>query len=163
MNSRFLLYTFTLGCCLGCSQDDSIPAYTFKLQNLQGTLEGKSWVFQTGSAKAMEGMLEIVLYDLETVVPNACLPLGSIKSIIFTIPNQEGLYKLANLSSESPVTVTYFSVERQLNFITADGVVELSHLTETGIIGRMDLNWPVYENEFEGGNINGSFVIPICQ
>jgi hypothetical protein len=163
MNYRCLLSLIITSLLAGCDSDDPFPGYVFKDQNLQGTIEDRLWVFQTGSAEVAEDMLQIILYDLEITIFNACLPTGGVTSVVFSVPKQTGLYKLANLVSGSPVTVTYFSAERQLNFITADGAIEISTLTETGLTGRMDINWLVYEGEYEGGDINGNFVIPICQ
>jgi hypothetical protein len=107
----------------GCNSDDPLPGYVFKEQNLHGAIEDKTWVFQAGSAEVEEDMLQIVLYDLEITLFNVCSPVAGVSSVVFSVPHQTGLYPLANLASGSPVTVTYFSAERQLNFITADGAI----------------------------------------
>lgn len=79
--------------------------------------------------------------------------------VFFSIPNEEGLYKLKfdfNGSASDNQTVTIFQEDGFFNCIAAEGAVEITTISETGVTGKIDARCDA------GFFINGNFSVNFC-
>jgi hypothetical protein len=144
-----------------CSSEDPKPAYNFVDQDLSGKIENEAWTFGDGYAAVTgagaDAKMHITL--LKEVEGEGCdiIPTGDM--VIFTLPFATGLETLLldfnNL--ENSRTVTLFDEEQTLNSIATQGAVEITSISDTEVVGRIDA-------QADNGNyVNGNFAVSLCQ
>lgn len=148
-----------------CNKDeDNGASYSFKDQNLQGLIEGIAFDFKDGTASEgfEEGELFIKLINETEPSEEACEAFGTEKvNVIFSIPNQVGIYELSfSFSGSSNQTVSLVdneSDEIPLTVVATLGAVEILSISENQITGRMDAR-------ADGSSfVNGNFTADFCQ
>ena len=146
---------------LSCSGDDNDDAYkySFKDRDLSGKIAGDNWTYADGRAEEStfddELMLDVSLI-LAQDVP-ACETFGvEGDEVFFFIPREIGLYKLSVSLDFQGRTVTLLDKEDFTNYIAGEGAVEILSITETEVLGRMDVR-------YDGDNfVNGNFMVSFC-
>lgn len=143
--------------------DDDGPAYDFKDQIAQGTINGKSWTFESGRAEISNGELSIDLSaDSESIPCETFFFDGLI--IFFYIDNETGTTELNfDLNDfDNSKTATFYDPEdgeSGLNIIATEGAIEILSITDTEITGRLDIR-DGYDNS---SSVNGNFTIELCE
>ncbi len=146
---------------LACGKDDEAPAYDFKDQTLAGAIEGQNWNYGDGYA-TITGEGATAKLHVTLVLPTeseGCDIVPEGDRVFFTFPLSTGVHvlRLDFNDMENSRTVTLFDSEETMNVIATQGAVEITSITDTEVIGRMDARSD--ENNF----INGDFSVPICQ
>jgi len=155
---KSIILTAFTGCLFfffSCSEDEETPGYNFLDQNLQGEIDGTSWIFRTGTAEpssSMPNQLSIEMVNEEIIDPCSQFFFDQ-EQIFFSVPNQLGLYQL-DLQSQ---TVTFF-IPPGSNFIAGEGAIEIQSIdTSNGIVtGRMDVR------ANDNTSANGNFTLEFC-
>ena len=164
-STTLLLLPSFLLFAVSCSKDDEAdgPSYEFIDQNAQGTIDGISFSFQTGTAEDSffnEEELSIDLYDESEDITDVCdfFGFGDAVRVFFSIPNTVGLYELSFSfdDAENGRTVTMFNPAKTLNIIATEGAVEILSISDTEVSGRLDID------AGEGNEVNGNFTVTIC-
>ena len=146
---------------VACGEDEENgPSFEFINQNLQGSINGETWNFESGDAGEStfdEGQLFVTLYG--TMVEDPCEAFGVVgNSVFFSIPNEIGVHELhLNFEEGSGQTATLFDDSETLNIIATEGAIELISNTNGTLTGRMDARGN------DNSAVNGNFSVPICQ
>ena len=150
-----------------CDEDDPGSSFEFIDQNLQGTIDGLPYTFGEGTADAVnidgENELSFDLLDADENFTAVCdlFGFGDEVSILFSTPNEVGLYELFfDLSSFDGQTVTLLNPNGEggvpNNIIASTGAVEILTITDSEVTGRIDAR-------FDGDNtVNGNFTVIFC-
>jgi len=147
-----------------CGSDDEPGAdYNFVEQVAQGVIEGDDWTLGSGTASATEDqdgnkIYSVNMYSAQETMQDACGFFGAdFDKIFFSIPTEVGVYALSfDLSSFSGRTATLYDNETGLNVIASDGAIEIVEVTETQVIGKVDIR------SGTDNNINGNFTLDLC-
>lgn len=157
------------------TQGDSKPqnvSDSFIDQDLQGSINGKSFVLVSGYAENdywEDDKYSFLLYNIDTEDSLDPWDLGAYSwlldklIVMFDTPKEEGYYPLSldwiDLSSNQTVTlVDDVADEIPLNIIKSEGAIEITEidLVNNTISGRICTS-------FEGGSgINGNFTVPLA-
>ena len=140
-----------------CGDDDSGPSFSFKDQNLQGTIDGKPFEFGDGTVDTLEIQGESLyfnLFDSGEPIDNVCniFGFGEEVNLFFYVPVAVGVYELGPQTR----TVTLFDPAQTLNIIVSSGAVEILSISEDEVTGRIDAR-------FDGNSsVNGNFSAVYC-
>jgi hypothetical protein len=127
---------------ISCSKDSESPSHAFKDQDAAGEIEGVAWAYGDGYASTTgEGASKTLHVTL--VLPDEAegcdiMPEGDF--VLFSLPAKQGLYtlKLDFNDPENSHTVTLFDSEETMNVIAVKGAVEITSITDTEVVGRLD-------------------------
>ena len=143
-----------------CDKDDNGPAYNFKDQILQGSIEGKTFVMKDGYFE--ESFFDETEYSIEIHDENepedACAVFSSeFPQVFFSVPKAVGLYKLKfDLANFSGRTVTLYDPDGSINNIAVAGAIEVLSISETTLTGRLDARMN------KDNIVNGNFTVILC-
>ncbi|WP_271765127.1 hypothetical protein [Aquimarina algiphila] len=144
---------------IACSDDDTTePETEFIDQVLQGKIDGESWTFVNGTS-SIDDKIHLDLLSTETECGASNFEKKS--RIIFSITNAVGIYELKfdfnDLENSQTVTLLSYDEEgTPINNIATEGTVEITDITETKVIGR--INARSDDNSF----VNGNFEASVC-
>jgi len=142
-----------------CGDDD--PDVECNISTATGTINGKAFNFSEGRASDIDNELSLTLFSNDVTIDNVCTFSGNFGddavSIFGSIPNvgvgRTELFLSADLSEG--VTLTMFDAEDFTNVIATEGFFEVTEVTETSIIGYLNISG-------SGDNICGTFVLEKC-
>ena len=159
--SWILIPCFFLIACGGDDDDDDGGyIYSFKNQNLQGIINGKSWTFIDGEAEEdffTAGKISIELGAVELTDP--CNSFLEGLRVFFSVNNTIGIYELQFDfdNTDNSQTVTLFDPDDgNLNIIANQGAIEILTIEVDEITGRIDVYFD------EETNVNGNFSVTYC-
>ena len=144
-----------------CGSDDGVAggsSYSFKNQNLQGSIGGASFTHKDGKADLNSGEFSISLYDISEPVDACDLFFATKSLVLFSVPNELGLrvLKLDFSDLDGTQTITLYDANTSLNDVSTTGAIEILTISATEVTGRIDAR--VDGNNF----INGNFTATIC-
>ncbi len=161
MKKASLLILSITAVLFSCGGDDEKPSHNFKNQTLSGKIANTPWAYGDGYAEiyGTGDDSEIYIDMFKDVDGEGCGSIPEGNQVFFYVPNKVGVYKLKfDLNNlEASQTITLFEDEGVMNSIAAEGVIEITAITETTISGRIDAKVDA-EN-----NVNGNFTVNICQ
>ena len=137
--------------------------YEFIDQDLQGKISAIDWEYQSGKARIShfdDTKLSIDIYS-ETPDGGDQCDAGAFTSsnyyIIFSIPNETGVYQL---STSQSVTFVDSSGDILNNTIAMTGAVEILSIDTSGnVTGRMDVRYSYNDEDY----VNGNFIAAYCE
>jgi hypothetical protein len=160
-SALILFFSFLISCGSDDSEDTG-PSYEFINQNTQGTIDGNSFDFGSGTVEVSpfdSNEFSLDLYDDSETFTDPCelFGFGDFVNVFFSVPNAVGLYELSidfSGGNESR-TVTLFNPETVLNIIATEGAVEILSISDTELTGRIDVR---AGESF----VNGNFTVVFC-
>lgn len=165
MNTSSLFSCMLLVAALvSCKDDDDpAPSHSFKDQELAGEIGGDTWTYEDGyaSAESTDGVESLYISLVQDATGEGCDAAAEGDFVFFYIPKAVGVYELKldwnDLEAEDNHTITLFDDENTMNYIAAEGALEILSITDTQVSGRIDA--VADEDAF----INGNFTVSICQ
>jgi hypothetical protein len=130
--------------------------YNFKNQHAMGEIAGQEWAYQNGYSDIDDGNLHVTLMLSQDGQQGCEVFLADGDQVFFTVPADEGIYKL-NFGSNNARTATLFDDDEAFNHIAADGAIEILDISNTQVKGRINA-----VADEDANYVNGNFTVPIC-
>lgn len=150
------LLAISLFSFLACADDDPSPTCKFKDQNVQGEINGETFVLEKGFANIYNDELSIQLYTIGEIAGNeVCYSIffGTKVNASFRVPNKVGLYEI----SPDNQPVRFYDPAESLNIKATQGFVEILTITSTQVTGK------IVAGTGKNSCINGNFSITFCE
>ena len=152
----YLLFT-AMALCISCgNNDEEIAPIEFKDQDLQGIINGKSWVYKIGRVVFDQNRLFMNIYEESST--DICNDFPSGNLVLFSIPNSRGYIELKVGDFNTSQTVTLYDDSSIENIIATQGAIEILtiDLDNKIVTGRMDVR------TLTGDFMNGNFTLDYC-
>lgn len=151
----FTLCAIVATSIFSCKDDAETPSYSFKNQDASGKIGNVAWTYADGYADIFEGEIDVDLFLTQDGAEGCDVSSVDGDRVFFYIPNEVGVHRL-NLSLEDGLTVTLFDDEEFMNYVAAEGAIEIVSVSDTEVTGKIDAR--VDGETF----INGNFTVSLC-
>ena len=158
----YFLYLIFLLIFLGSCNEEEEKGYHFIDQDIQGTINGKPFFEVKASFSQVADDIGKFSVTMDSESTEDCPRSWPTKpSASFILPKKTGLYQLKFDPSdfENSYVVILFDPDELLNIRAETGAFEIISISETELVGRVDVR---VDGEKES-NINGNFIAVFCE